>query len=715
VKPSFGLLAFALAAALLLLLAGPSVGVRDAGELSAAAFAVDVPHPTGFAADMVLLRLAMLLPVGDIAFRANVATALWMALAAALTARLAYALASSVPPRPRAALALLAPTILLASRTVLRAGTAVEVYALSLSVSLGALALVFAPPQSLSPAARTRCAALLLGTTLLVHTGARPAVLVALGLLVAQVARSGGVAWILRPTPGAASARRANRLSPPRSSRAQTSVTQTSPPAFLATTARPSPFMERGTSGTRSTSEGVRSEPASTPGPRFPMRRLAAWALCGLTGALAVLYLPLAARRQGPIDWGDPRDLPALLAHLSAARIRSAYADRILVPWRAPEDFARVAGVLYEDVGPVVLLLGLLGAAMALRERRVRWLALVALGDVLYATLINPMGVGDRQTLFVAEAGLAVLAAYALATALSWARTRRPARSGALEALATALAVGAMALTVVRSDGAYAARADGWASTEILGGAGALGALPARSLVLCESDDLCGGALYAQIVEGERPDVTVLPRQHLADPSTWRRVRASVLGAPVPAPVDGGDLRVARLRALLASFGPRVRWEPGETLDERLARITPGTAESPVLAALGTPVLEVEQHTADWLAPRLSDGVGARMLAASVLSGAGRRVAGTDMARAVTLWEQALAFDPERSSLYTNLAVARARAGDLSAAVALTEHAVTLDPDRLVAWRNLAEFRTARGDHDGAAEARREYQRRGGR
>ena len=50
------------------------------------------------------------------------------------------------------------------------------------------------------------------------------------------------------------------------------------------------------------------------------------------------------------------------------------------------------------------------------------------------------------------------------------------------------------------------------------------------TMVLCASDDLCGGALYAQHVEGERPDVTVLPRQHLAHPWTWRRIEARRLG-----------------------------------------------------------------------------------------------------------------------------------------------------------------------------------------
>lgn len=638
-QPRLGLASFAATAVALLVLAGPSVGVRDAGELSAAAFSVDVPHPTGFAADMVLLRAAMLVPAGDAAFRGNIATALLMALAASLSTRLTYALAGSLAPRARAALALLPPVLLVTSRTVLRAGTAVEVYALSLSASLAALALVTAPP-SWTEAARTRVAALLLGATLAMHTGVRPAALVAMVALVA-----GG------------------------------------------------------------------------PAPRLAPRRWLSWAGCVFAGALAVVYLPAAARRGGPIDWGDPRDLPRLVSHLTAARIRAAFAHRILVPWRVPDDLERVGRVLGEDLGPFALALATGGALLAARDPRARWIALVTVADVAYAALINPMGVTDRQTLFVAEAGMAVLAAFATARLATWALARAriataPVRAGGL---AVALAAGLAALALVRADGAYAARADGWSATEILGGAGALGEVPPRAVVLCESDDLCGGALYAQLVEGERPDVLVLPRQHLADPSTWRRVRPALLAAPLPAVEQGHDLRVARLRALVATFAPRVRWEQGEILDERLARVSLGTGETPVLAVTAGPVRDDDARAWSWLAPRTPRGIGARRLAATVLFSAGRRVASRDLALAVPLWERAIAIDPEHAAAYTNLGVVRARAGDLPGAIRLTERALSLDPDRLTAWRNLAEYRAALGDTAGASHAMREYARRGDR
>lgn len=633
-------MAFAVAAAAFAMMAGPTVGVRDAGELSAAAFCVDVPHPTGFALDMALLRAAMLVPLGDVAFRANLVSALAMSLAAALAARLAYLLARPLPEPARSAAAMLPLAAMLTSRTVMRAGSAVEVYGTSLALALSALLLVVATPEApatdLGHGTRRRAAALMTGMTLVVHTGARPAVLVALGVLVLR-----------------------------------------------------------------------------TPAPRLAVRRLFAAGACALIGASLVLYLPLAAARGGPIDWGDPRTPRALWAHLSAARIRQAFAHRILVAWRVPEDLARVASVLYEDLGPALLGLASAGLVLAARDRRARWVALVALGDVAYATLINPMGVADRQVLFIAEAGAFVLAVFALARAGAW-MTAKGSEVGARRAgsIVVFVALACAALALWRADWAYAARADGWTASEVLGGAGALGEVPARALVLCESDDLCGVSLYAQLVEGERPDVVVLPRQHLADAPTWRRLRPEALGAVPPEPAASTDLRVARLRALLARFGPRVRWEPGEIADERLARVTLGSAETPVLAAPGAPLGPTDFEADRWLAARLAPGVGARTVAGGVLFNVGRRLAMVDLRRAESAWRSALALDPDHAPSRTNLGVVLARRGDLRGALRLTEDALRLDPDRLTAWRNLAEYARALGDSARADEAQREIQRR---
>jgi hypothetical protein len=624
--PPVGLLAFGASAAAMMLMAGPSVGVRDAGELTTAAFGVDVPHPTGFPLDMVLFRLAMLVPLGDVGFRANLAVALLMAGACALAAKLVYASAHASRPVVRAGCTALAPALLVASPTVLRAGTAVEVYALALLTTLLALLQIADDDAPLGP--RVRTASLLAGLALAMHTTARPAALLATLVLVTR-------------TPGVRA-------------RVRTGVT---------------------------TLGGV------------------------LVGALGILYLPLAARRHGFVDWGDPSTPARLFRHLSAARIRAAYAHRILVPWRIPEDAARVGTILREDLGVWVLVLGVVGGVLAVRDRRVRWVAAVGAIDAAYAVLVNPMGVADRQTLFATEAALAVLAGYAMA----WIAARVARAAWAFATVALGLGV----IAGVRSDRSFAARADGWSATEILGAGGALGALPNGAIVLCESDDLCGVSLYAQRVEGERPDLTVLPRQHLADPSTWRRIRPGAIGT-LPDERSHTDLRIARLIGLVETYGPRVRWEAGEIDDERIAHVALASGETPVLARIEGPVDVVDRNALAWLAPRVEAGHGARTVAAVVLDAAARRVARGGLDGAVPLWRAALRYDPDDPAAYTNLGVARSAVGDLTSAIALTEDALSIDPDRLTAWRNLARYRAAIGDAPGAIAAMNEYRRRGG-
>ena len=83
--------------------AAPSVAFRDAGELTAASFLLDVAHPTGFPADVLLVRLAMLVPLGDLALRANLAVASLMALACGCASVLAFRLVPTLAPTARLA------------------------------------------------------------------------------------------------------------------------------------------------------------------------------------------------------------------------------------------------------------------------------------------------------------------------------------------------------------------------------------------------------------------------------------------------------------------------------------------------------------------------------------------------------------------------------------------------------------------------------------
>lgn len=609
--------------------AAPSVAYRDAGELTAASFLLDVAHPTGFPVDVLLVRLAMLVPIGDVAFRANLAVGALMALACGCAAELAHRLVAGPPPL-RLALSALCSAALMASSTVLRAATAMEVYAGSLLLTLAALALTegdMALPQ------RRRLAGLALGLSLAMHVTARPAALLAVAL----------TAW----------------------------------PSW-----RGAPWTARA-------------------------RSLAPVAALALVGALVVAYLPLASRRDGPIDWGDPQTLRGWVDHLTARTIRSTFAGRILVPWRLPEDLSTAGYTLLEDLGAPLVLLSLAGALVAVR-RRAAWpvLAVTAL-DLAYSVAVNPMGTIDRQTLFVAEAGMAVLCALALGALVE--------RLGARWAAGSTVLAAALALVLLaRRDARWAGAADRWAAAEVLGGAGALGAVPVRAVVLCGSDDGCGGAMFAQWVEGERPDVTVLPQSSLADPSTWRRLEAhrSLLRRG-EADRGGAPIEVVRLRWLLERAGRRARWE-GDGRRVPWLPLSPG--ETPVFARVGATAeadATVDREAPRWLLPRIAgEGVGARRIGAMVLFAAGVREATVAVDRGAPLWRAALAVWPEHAAAWSNLGLAEARAGNLSSAVLMTRRALDLQPDRPQTWRNLAEYLDASGDRAGAAEARREAARR---
>ena len=611
--------------------AAPSVTYRDSGELTAASFLLDVPHPTGFPVDMALVRLAMLVPIGDVAFRANLAVGGLMALACGCASVLAFRLTPSLPSPTRLALSCVTAAALMASSTVLRAATVMEVYAGSLLVTLAALTLTGGGAPL---AARRRLSGLSLGLALATHTTARPAALVVTAL----------TSWTAL-----------------RGARTSTRV-----------------------------------------------RVLAAVGALAVVGALVVLYLPLSSLRDGPIDWGDPQTLGRLRDHLSARSIREAYLHRILVPWRFTEDLAAAARTLVEDLGAPFALLSVAGMLVAARRREAWPVLAVTLVDLVYAVTVNPMGTPDRQTLFVTEAGMAVLGALALGALIE--RVGGRVRWELPVAAVLAVAAG----TLARCDRRWAGSADRWAAAEVLGGAGALGTVPARAVVLCSSDDTCGGAMFAQWVEGERPDVTVLPPRFLGDPSTWRRLteRRSLLRPPQGTP-PRGSVDEWRLRWLIARARDRVRWE-GDGLDVPWLTLSPG--ETPLLARVGAAEpadASVDRDAAAWVLPRVpGDGVGARSIGAMVLFAAGVREARLDLSRGVPLWRAALRVSPEHAGAWRNLAVFEARSGHLAEAVAMTRRALDLQPDRPRAWRNLADYLAASGDRAGAEEARFEAARR---
>jgi len=101
----------------------------DGGDLITAAYTLGIPHPTGYPTYMLLGHLITQLPLGDVAYRMNLLSALCAALAVALCYQTAVAL---LEPADHARLAALSATLLLgASRILWSQAVITEVYALN--------------------------------------------------------------------------------------------------------------------------------------------------------------------------------------------------------------------------------------------------------------------------------------------------------------------------------------------------------------------------------------------------------------------------------------------------------------------------------------------------------------------------------------------------------------------------------------------------------
>ena len=101
----------------------------DGGDLITAAYTLGIPHPTGYPTYMLLGHLITQLPLGDVAYRMNLLSALCAALAVALCYATAVAL---LEPDGSARLAALSAALLLAtSRIFWSQAVITEVYALN--------------------------------------------------------------------------------------------------------------------------------------------------------------------------------------------------------------------------------------------------------------------------------------------------------------------------------------------------------------------------------------------------------------------------------------------------------------------------------------------------------------------------------------------------------------------------------------------------------
>ncbi len=442
-------------------------------------------------------------------------------------------------------------------------------------------------------------------------------------------------------------------------------------------------------------------------GRRLGARVLAVVALAAATGAMVVVYLPVAAGRDPLLNWGDPSSWEALVAHLTGERIRRSFAAEMgTVSGAVLEVRVRLLGEILWRSSGLVWPLAFLGAATLVRGLPVVGAGLVAVAscDVAFAILVNPMGLYDLQTSVPLFWVVAVLAA--AGTVWLWHQATRT------RWLIGGVVAAALAFQFAWSPADRDLR-DVSVPRRVI--SGFLEEAPALSSVLSSSDDLSAALIAAQAVEGARPDVLVLVRPHLADArAVARRVRASravvadddllrvAFGPDYPADAEAAQVA---LWPALASRGP-LFVEVGDGEADRAVRshLVPGfpayrwVAETPDRVRVAEAADEAMRQA---LALRSSaERWGRSFLGAWVrLLGAHLALTGLDP-DAIRVTEAALGLDPDDARTWHNLGVLHAGAGDLVHAVACLERAVRLDAGYARAWRALARYAGFAGRQD---------------
>ena len=227
--------------------------------------------------------------------------------------------------------------------------------------------------------------------------------------------------------------------------------------------------------------------------------------------SMASLCLVATALADPRANWGDPATFLRWWDHLQATSIRRAFASTMsdTTPTVLLDRLTRLGGRLLEDLGVIGLPLGLLAWLPAYREPRLRsvfgvllWLALC---EALYAWLVNPMGEVDRQTATPLEVLWIFLAAW-----FGSYLCEKAARVTRVAGLS--VAVTSVALSSYATQHDFAATRSWyphWFTTQIFE------QQPPGGVLLTQSDDLAAQSLALQVMEGARPDLAVLPMQHL--------------------------------------------------------------------------------------------------------------------------------------------------------------------------------------------------------
>lgn len=440
-------------------------------------------------------------------------------------------------------------------------------------------------------------------------------------------------------------------------------------------------------------------------------------------GMLPYLYLLMAARRSPYQSWGVD-SLSRVWAHFWGTNIQAAFEGQILSfeSTRLSHAASQFFGDLASDFGPV-LFVAVAGVVLVWKRNRpllVLGLALLVI-DVLYSTVVNPMGLPDRQNGVVSYTLLATLAGCTVC-ALPSVFDRLQSTSVAFRRSVVSVLVFAIALSSLLWSAEEPDHYVGMWGAEDLGFQ-AFSEAPTGSVILSDSEQLAASRLYWVVVGGLRPDSQLLNRHELYDGPLF--LKRSLEG-PFPL-ASGADLERwaesglgashetirRRLTAIIERAhgeGRSILWEGGNASDSAglWDHIFPGF-----------PLHSIEptqqRVPVDWL-PDLPPWVESnsdpylRAWAGRYMTWLGtfwyhQHASIGDWSIAREFFSRAVAIAPERSAAYVNLAVLAARDGDFDDAVALAERAVALDPINATAWGNLARYSCVVGDGQRAESA----------
>lgn len=287
-------------------------------------------------------------------------------------------------------------------------------------------------------------------------------------------------------------------------------------------------------------------------------------------GLLPLLYLPLAARLDPPLDWGNPRDLHALLDLLlrrdfgsGTLAVPGIAANQVLQHGEAASPLGMRQYLIFwsrlpESFGWVFPALAIAGLLDALRRFRATFaLALLFFAALtLFFTRVNtpvvPLYVGITQRFYLLpHLVLAWLAGIGIAGIAD--RTPRALPRG--PALATAVLIGctsvAMAFTHWR---AVDQRANTFTRDF---GANLLAGVPERALLFSNGDLQGNSVYYQQATLGHRRDVSLIDQPMMGAPWYVEQLRRrNVLALPAPSSPESAEA-LGRTRAWLDLCVPR--------------------------------------------------------------------------------------------------------------------------------------------------------------